>query len=64
VHFGVDSDGDGATDHSVIGIGYDLLTRQYAIYDTWDTTVHWYEFQAVNTMDPWGIGRATFVEVA
>jgi len=69
VLFGVDSgdsDGDatGVVNHSVIGIGYDLSTRSYAIYDTWDWSVHWYEFQNVNSQEAWGIGEAVFVDVA
>jgi len=32
------------TDHFVTAIGYDDETMEYAIYDSWDTDIHWYEW--------------------
>jgi hypothetical protein len=55
--FTVDSDGDGGTDHWLVCVGYDDATNQWAGYNTWDTTLHWYDvesaFIAGNTM---GVG--------
>ncbi|MBN2893068.1 MAG: T9SS type A sorting domain-containing protein [Bacteroidales bacterium] len=55
VVFLVDSDGDGSTDHFVTGIGYDDATNEYAIYDTWDTQIHWYTYQGMSSSYAWGI---------
>ena len=51
----VDSNGDGATDHFVAGIGYDDNTSQYAIYDTWDNNIHWYQWRDISSAYSWGI---------
>ncbi len=59
--FLVDTDGDAATDHFVTAIGYDEATSRYACYDTWDASVHWYDFQQVGAGRLWGIYGATFV---
>ena len=32
----VDTDGDGQTDHFITGIGYNDVTMQYGVHDTWD----------------------------
>lgn len=52
----VDSDGDGTEDHFVTAIGYDDTAMEFAIYDTWDLNVHWYEWKAPVAGDPWGVG--------
>lgn len=51
----VDSDGDGSTDHFVTGIGYDDANNTYAIYDTWDHNVHWYQWRAMSGSYTWGV---------
>ncbi len=51
----VDSDGDGSTDHFVTGIGYDDSNKNYAIYDTWDRNIHWYQWRKLSTNYSWGI---------
>lgn len=51
----VDSSGDGSTDHFVTGIGYDDSTHQYAIYNTWDSSVHWHEYRAMSSSYSWGV---------
>jgi len=51
----VDSDGNGGTDHFVTGIGYDDTSEEYAIYDTWDNSIHWYEWREISTGVVWGI---------
>ncbi len=61
VLLGVDSSGSGQADHSIIGIGYDLINQQYAYYNTWDTDIHWADFQGVTYGQPFGIHIATFV---
>ncbi|GEM_PF-5030644 len=53
----VDSDGNGGTDHWMVGVGYDLEAMMWAGYNTYDSTLHWYDvesaFIAGNTM---GVG--------
>lgn len=51
----VDSNGDGYTDHFVTGIGYDDVNNLYAIYDTWDNSIHWYQWRAMSSSYSWGI---------
>ena len=50
----VDSNGDGVDDHWMVCAGYDDVTNQWAGYNTWDNTLHWYDvesaFIAGNTM--------------
>jgi len=58
--FLVDSDGDAISDHAVTAIGYDTVHHEYACYNTWDTSVHWYEFAEVASGRSWGIDGATF----
>ncbi len=54
--FLVDSDGDGTTDHFVAVIGYrDSPSQQYACYDTWDNSVHWYNFRAMSSSYIFGV---------
>ncbi len=57
----VDTDGNGSTDHFVTGIGYDDATGEYAIYNTWDHSVHWFQWRAMGYGITWGIyGLTTF----
>lgn len=61
--FAVDTNGDGATDHSVPVLGYDdrgLDGLFYGIYTTWSEseTVNWFRFQGMG--NSWGVGYATF----
>jgi uncharacterized protein (TIGR02145 family) len=51
----VDTDGNGSTDHFVTGIGYDVSGSLYAIYDTWDHTIHWYPWRVLSVGNTWGI---------
>lgn len=51
----VDSDGNGYTDHFVTGIGYDEDNMLYAIYDTWDQSIHWYQWRGLSNNYSWGI---------
>ena len=60
----VDSDGDGSTDHFVTGIGYDDATNMYAIYDTWDTDIHWYEWREMSDTYSWGIYGFNILNIA
>jgi PKD repeat protein len=55
----VDSDGDGATDHFVTGIGYDDATGSYACRNTWDQGMHWYQWHQMTSGNAWGIFAAT-----
>ncbi len=57
----VDTDGDGETDHFVTGIGYDDIAMEYGIYDTWDRSVHWFDWREIGSGIGWGIlGTTTF----
>ncbi|MHC4945307.1 MAG: hypothetical protein ACYTG7_20005, partial [Planctomycetota bacterium] len=61
----VDTNGNGSTNHFVPAIGYDdegdmLL---YACYDTWDSSIHWYEFAQIAVGQPWGIYGATLFRI-
>jgi hypothetical protein len=50
----VDSNGDGVDDHWMVCAGYDDVTNQWAGYNTWDNTLHWYDVESAfivgNTM--------------
>ena len=59
----VDSDGDGGTDHFVTGIGYDDDLQQYAIYDTWDNLIHWYDWVQMENGVGWGIYDYTTFQI-
>jgi len=59
----VDSDGDGYTDHFVTGIGYDDDTSTYAIYDTWDHSIHWYQWREMSSSYSWGIFGFSILEI-
>lgn len=54
--FLVDSDGDGLTDHFITVIGYsDQPSQQYAVWDTWTTSLRWEYFRPIKYGDLWGI---------
>ena len=59
----VDTDGNGGSDHFVAGIGYDETTGEYAVYDTWDHSIHWYEWRGVSPGDLWGIWGFNMLEL-
>ncbi|MFW6061553.1 MAG: hypothetical protein ACOC93_01970, partial [Planctomycetota bacterium] len=61
---GVDSDGDGISDHSVVGIGYDTDTGEYAMYDTWTEDVRWESWEPTQWGTPWGISTGTTLSVS
>jgi hypothetical protein len=54
--FSVDTDGsgEGLADHWMVCVGYDDTAGQWGGYNTWDTTLHWYDVEsshiAGNTM--------------
>lgn len=57
----VDSDGDEYTDHFVTGIGYNESSASYAIFDTWNHSVHWFSWHGLEKGNAWGIyGFSTF----
>lgn len=61
--FLVDTDADGYTDHFVTAIGYDVIADvpYYACLNTWDDSIHWFEFAAIAEGQDWGIfGGVTF----
>lgn len=54
--FLVDSSGDGSTDHFVTVVGYrDTGTRQYAVWDTWFSTLRWEDFLPIASGTSWGV---------
>jgi hypothetical protein len=64
VLLGVDTTGFSAMpDHEVIGIGYDMATMQYACYDGYSNTVHWFNWEAAGNGSPYGIADGITVEV-
>ena len=60
--FLVDTDGNAYTDHIVTAIGYDATTNQYAAHNTWDYSVHWYDFAPLGSGQEYGIYGATFFD--
>jgi chitodextrinase len=62
VMFLVDYNGDGSTDHFVTVVGYNDSTMEYAAYNTWDSSVHWYPFTLFSISQPhvWSVYGATF----
>ena len=60
--FLVDTEGNGLTNHIITAIGYDATTNQYAAHDTWDYSVHWYDFAPLGSGQPYGIYGATFFD--
>jgi hypothetical protein len=59
----VDTDGNGNTDHFVTAIGYDD-SNNYACYNTWDHSIHWYDFSKISGGNTWGIYGATFFAIS
>ena len=51
----VDTDGDGSTDHFVVGVGYDNSTQEFGCYDTWDSNIHWYSWRQIGNGINYGI---------
>ncbi len=51
----VDTDGDGSTDHFVVGVGYDNSTQEFGCYDTWDNNLHWYSWRQIGSGINYGI---------
>ncbi|MCK4300591.1 MAG: hypothetical protein KAX80_13705, partial [Planctomycetes bacterium] len=60
VVFLVDTNGDGGTDHYITAVGYDDSTMQYAAYNTWNSSLHWYDFALVSEHQAWSIYGATY----
>ncbi|MEW5702233.1 MAG: FG-GAP-like repeat-containing protein [Candidatus Zixiibacteriota bacterium] len=60
----VDTNADGVTDHFVTALGYDDVTTEVGIYDTWDTQLHWITWRPMAYGVSWGIyGLTTFTLV-
>jgi hypothetical protein len=61
----VDSDSNGSTDHFVPAFGYDdsSATKMYAAYNTWDYSLHWYEFGPMVAGKPFGIYGAVTLQL-
>lgn len=51
----VDTDGDGSTDHFVVGVAYDNSTQEFGCYDTWDSNLHWYSWRQIGNGINYGI---------
>lgn len=53
----VDTDGDGFTDHFITLLAYkqEAGIDYYGCYQTWDTNLHWYEFEQIASGQQWGI---------
>jgi hypothetical protein len=51
----VDTDGNGYTDHFVTGIGYNSTSKLYAVFDTWNHNIHWYDWRGLKIGNFWGI---------
>lgn len=57
----VDSWAHMVTDHFVTAIGYNDETMEYAIYDEWDTDIHWYRWHENEQGEDYGVyGITTF----
>ena len=56
----VDTDGNGNADHFVPVMGYNDTTMEYACYNTWDSSVHWYDFALITADQPWAVYGATY----
>jgi hypothetical protein len=63
--FLVDTDANGSTDHFVTVIGYGTTgaLQYYACLNTWDSSVHWFLFAPMASLQPWGIYGATAYEL-
>jgi Leucine-rich repeat (LRR) protein len=57
--FLVDTDGNNQTDHFVTVVGYnsDGGVDYYGCYNTWDQSVHWYEYREMGSGIGWGVYR-------
>jgi hypothetical protein len=66
VLLGVDSDGDGVSDHSIIAVGYDSSTYEYLCNRTWESNAppYRYAFHDVAPGHEFGISDATLVTVS
>jgi len=51
----VDTDGDGSTDHFVVGVGYNNANQEFGCYDTWDDSIHWYSWREMDYGVSWGV---------
>jgi len=62
----VDTDGNGGTDHFITAVGYsdDGGTNRYGCYNTWSTSLQWYEFREMASGRPWGIYGATLFQIS
>jgi len=60
----VDTDGSGGTDHFVPAIGYDNSTMEYCCYNTWDHSLHWFQWRELNSGNTWGIYGATIFDLS
>ena len=60
----IDSDGDDDADHYVTGVGYwdDNGQKYYGCYDTWTSSLRWYDFSEMGYGNNQGIYGATFCE--
>ncbi len=57
----VDTDGNGGTDHFIVGYAYDDVAMKYGCRNTWDGNIHWYDWRIISSGSPWGIyGITTF----
>jgi hypothetical protein len=61
----VDSSGDGTSDHFIPAFGYDESSgvKKYAAYNTWDYSLHWYDFGPMTNGKPWGILGAITLDI-
>jgi hypothetical protein len=65
--FLVDTDADGTTDHFVTAVGYDDgggLVERYGCLNTWDSAVHWWDFEPMASGQAWGIYGALSFEIS
>jgi len=60
----VDTDGDGGTDHFITGIGYDETNLLYAVYDTWDNNIHWFDWRGISNGNTWGIYGFNILQIS
>ena len=61
----VDSDGNGYSDHFIPAFGYDDTSgvQKYAAYNTWDGSLHWYDFGPAVAGKAWGIIGGTTLSI-
>jgi hypothetical protein len=58
----VDTDGNGMTDHFITAVGYDDVTMEYGIYNTWDHGIHWFPWRSMGGGNAWGIDDITLLD--